>query len=248
MAGDETNSGWISIYRRIREHWIWQDPVKLQRWLDLLLEVNHTGRKVNLGCAIIECERGQSIRSLSNWAKRWKCSKSSARRFLELLEKDQMIVSESVSKTTRITVCNYDYYQKTRNDDEPIENRSRNDDEPIADPNNKGNNSNKGNKDIVEKSHSKIDVYPFDEFWNDYDKKRGNKEKLTKKWDKISDSEKLKIKEHIPIYKKAQPDKAFRKDPETFLNNKSWNDEIIKSSKNGNEQITPTKTYENLFQ
>jgi hypothetical protein len=245
MAGDETNSGWISIYRKIREHWLWQDPVKFQRWVDLLLEVNHTGRKVNLGCAIIECERGQTIRSLSNWAKRWKCSKSSARRFLELLEKDQMIVSESVSKTTRITVCNYDDYQKTRTDDEPMMNRSRNDDEPIADPNNNYNNS---NNRISKDAKSKIDVYPFDEFWNDYDKKRGSKEKLIKKWNKISDSEKLKIKEHIPIYKKSQPDKAFRKDPETFLNNKSWNDEIIKSSKNGNEQITPTKTYENLFQ
>lgn len=236
MAGDETNSGWISIYRRIREHWIWQDPVKFQRWIDLLLEVNHTGRKVNLGCAIIECERGQTIRSLSNWAKRWKCSKSSARRFLELLEKDQMIVSESVSKTTRITVCNYDDYQNTRNDDEPIAERSRNDDEPIADPNNNYNNS---NNRISKEAKSKIDVYPFDEFWNDYDKKRGSKEKLIKKWNKISDSEKLKIKEHIPIYKKAQPDKAFRKDPETFLNNKSWNDEIITS--NGKDKSSATE-------
>lgn len=109
-------------------------------------------------------------------------------------------------------------------------------------------NSQRKGKEIEKESiSSKIDVYPFGEFWNDYDKKRGSKEKLTKKWNKISDNEKLKIKEYITFYKKAQPDKAFRKDPETFLNNKSWNDEIIKSSKNGNEQITPTKTYENLF-
>jgi hypothetical protein len=33
--------------------------------------------------------------------------------------------------------------------------------------------------------------------------------------------------EHVAKYKQAQPDKKFRKNPETYLNNKSWNDEII---------------------
>jgi len=101
-------------------------------------------------------------------------------------------------------------------------------------------NSQRKGKEIEKESiSSKIDVYPFGEFWDDYDKKRGSKEKLTKKWNKISDSEKLKIKEYIPLYKKAQPDKVFRKDPETFLNNKSWNDEII--IKNGKEKSIATE-------
>ena len=146
MADDKVSMGWISVHRKIRDHWIWEDPVKFQRWVDLLLDVNHTGRKVNIGCAIISCERGQTIRSLGNWAKRWKCSKSSARRFLELLEKDQMIVSETVSKTTQITICNYDYYQQSRNDDETIAEQSRNDDETIAEPNNNANKINNANK------------------------------------------------------------------------------------------------------
>ena len=32
---------------------------------------------------------------------------------------------------------------------------------------------------------------------------------------------------HLPLYKKSQPNKKYRKDPGTYLNNKSWNDEII---------------------
>ena len=32
---------------------------------------------------------------------------------------------------------------------------------------------------------------------------------------------------HLPLYKKSQPNKKYRKDPATYLNNKSWNDEII---------------------
>lgn len=70
-------------------------------------------------------------------------------------------------------------------------------------------------------------VYSFDKFWSDYDKKIGSKSKLGKKWNKISDSDKLKIKEYIPRYKAAQPEKQYRKNPETFLNNEGWNDEII---------------------
>ena len=35
---------------------------------------------------------------------------------------------------------------------------------------------------------------------------------------------------YIELYKQSQPDKQFRKNPETFLNNKSWNDEIINTN------------------
>jgi hypothetical protein len=67
----------------------------------------------------------------------------------------------------------------------------------------------------------------FDVFWNLYDKKRGDKIKIEKKWNKLKNDERTAIIEYIPKYKESQPDKQFRKDPDTFLNNKSWNDEII---------------------
>ena len=79
----------------------------------------------------------------------------------------------------------------------------------------------------VEQSLSNRSVYPFDDFWNDYEKKVGDKEKIRRKYDKLPDKVRLAIKEHIPKYKAAQPEKQFRKNPETYLNNKGWNDEII---------------------
>jgi hypothetical protein len=68
---------------------------------------------------------------------------------------------------------------------------------------------------------------PFDSFWDLYDKKTGEKGKLSEKWDRLSDSERTEIMKYIPLYKISQPDKKFRKDPQTFLNKKSWNDELI---------------------
>ncbi len=67
----------------------------------------------------------------------------------------------------------------------------------------------------------------FDEFWELYDKKVGDKQRLEVKWKKLSDSDRSAIMKYIPKYKEVRPDKTFRKNPETFLNNKSWNDELI---------------------
>lgn len=67
----------------------------------------------------------------------------------------------------------------------------------------------------------------FDEFWKLYDKKTSPKDKCEKKWAALTDSERQEAIEHIPEYKIAQPEKQFRKDPATFLNQKAWNNEII---------------------
>lgn len=69
--------------------------------------------------------------------------------------------------------------------------------------------------------------YTFEDFWNLYDKKVGDKSKLVKKWENLSDNDREQIMQHIPKYKLAQPDKQYRKNAETYFNNKGWKDEII---------------------
>jgi hypothetical protein len=82
----------------------------------------------------------------------------------------------------------------------------------------------------------------FEIFWNLYDKKTGSKEKLQKKWEKLPEKERLAIFDYLPKYKEAQPDKKYRKNPETFLNNKSWNDELIfENKRNGTHTKSDSK-------
>ena len=71
-----------------------------------------------------------------------------------------------------------------------------------------------------------IDANGFYFFWDAYDKKVG-KTKAEKLWSRLTTAEKKACLDYIPAYKQAQPDKQYRKNPETFLRNKSWNDEII---------------------
>lgn len=80
--------------------------------------------------------------------------------------------------------------------------------------------------DNVKNVNNEINI-GFDTFWNLYDKKIGDKIKLQKKWNKLKDSDREEIIKYIPKYISSIPDKKFRKNPETFLNNNSWNDELI---------------------
>ena len=68
---------------------------------------------------------------------------------------------------------------------------------------------------------------PFSDFWNLYNKKVGDLQKLKKKWALLKDEERTKVMDHLPLYVKATPQKKYRKDPYTYLNNSGWTDEII---------------------
>ncbi len=85
-----------------------------------------------------------------------------------------------------------------------------------------------------------IEIYPsFDDFWNLYDYKK-NKPKSTTAWNKLKQKDKEAIMDYLPIYIRSTPEKAFRKHPTTFLNNRGWEDEI--TLKNETQQTN----YDNL--
>lgn len=70
----------------------------------------------------------------------------------------------------------------------------------------------------------------FISFWNIYDKKI-DRPKCEKKWLKLSDNDKKAILAYVPNYTKSTPEKKYRKHPATFLNNRSWENEIINNNK-----------------
>lgn len=69
-------------------------------------------------------------------------------------------------------------------------------------------------------------ICAFDDFWGLYDKKV-NKQKAEKLFSKLNKNEIDLIFKTLPDYIRSKPDKQFRKDPDTYLRNKCWTDEII---------------------
>lgn len=126
--------GWIKIHRQIKDHWIWKSQNRFQWWIDILLSVNHTDTKVLIKGNLIECKRGQSVRSLETWAKDWNVTKKTVKEFFELLQNDSMLLYESIQISTRITVCNYDNYQTEVNAKETKGKRKVNGTETVTTP------------------------------------------------------------------------------------------------------------------
>lgn len=102
-----------------------------------------------------------------------------------------------------------------------------------------------GIRDNVKKARSTVamkrwgSLDRFDEFWDLYDKKSA-KPKCEILWKKMSKDKKEQAINYIHGYKKAQPDKKYRKNPDTYLRNESWNDELIESQEN------KSLSYENI--
>ena len=179
------DKGWISIHRKLKDHWIYKDNrvfSKFEAWIDILLEVNHSEVKTVIKETLFTVKRGESINSLDTWARRWNWNKSKVRRFLKLLQNDSMIELKNEHKTTRLTVCNYDSYQSQRNADETDMKRKRNADETQMTPNNNVNKENKENN-----------TFNFDKLLSFINQKTGRKFKTIN--DKVKKKYKARLKE-----------------------------------------------------
>lgn len=113
-------AGWIKLHRDIQEHWLWEDEPfsRGQAFIDLLMEVNHEDKKKLFNGELIEIKRGSKITSLRQLSERWKWSTKKVKKFLEQLEKDEMITFKSDTKKTLITIENYSVYQDRGNSEE----------------------------------------------------------------------------------------------------------------------------------
>lgn len=122
-------SGWIKLHRSMTDHWLYKEKrvfSKFEAWNDILLTVNYAECKTVIKGKLYHIERGQSILSFESWGKRWNWDKSKVRRFLNLLQSDNMIELKTDTITTQLTVCNYATYQDERNADETQVKRKRN--------------------------------------------------------------------------------------------------------------------------
>jgi hypothetical protein len=69
-------------------------------------------------------------------------------------------------------------------------------------------------------------VWPtFDDFWYKYDKKV-DRPKCELKWKKIKQADRENILSHLESYIPSTPEKEYRKNPLTYLNSQSWENEI----------------------
>lgn len=108
------DSGWISLHRKIRDNWIWDDPEKLRAWIDILLMVNHEDRQIPFDGHIVTIHKGQRLTSLQKLSERWGWSRNRVDRFLRLLDEAGMVTANRTPNGTVLTVINWAFYQDVR--------------------------------------------------------------------------------------------------------------------------------------
>ncbi len=105
--------GYIYLYRKIQDSWIWSRPDYFQWFTAMIFKANYKAKKVWFGNRIEDVNRGSFITSIRKFsAELPQCSEQKLRTFLQLLEQDNIIkISVTKKKATRITILNYGVYQ-----------------------------------------------------------------------------------------------------------------------------------------
>lgn len=121
-------SGYISVYRQIQDHWLWNgEPFSRgQAWIDLLLMANHQDGKMLLNGKLIDVQRGEVITSEVKLSERWSWSRTKVRSFLKTLSDEHMIQQKKDSKKTDLIVCNYADYQTSQSVKKTVEKPQKN--------------------------------------------------------------------------------------------------------------------------
>ena len=172
--------GWICLHRKLQDNPLWREQREFSRaeaWIDILMEArwNKEPAKILIRGTVYACNRGQCLYSLETWADRWGWTKSRARKYLTLLQKMGQIDTERDTRTTRLTVCNFDTYQLLDTEWDTLEAHRRHAGSTQAVPNLISKEGNKGNKKAISPEKGGATVSDFDIFWDLYAKKEGRK-------------------------------------------------------------------------
>ena len=115
--------GWIKIHRKLLECDIWDydEPyTRRDAWIELLLLANHSDKDIIFDGHKTVVKRGQYLTSVRKLATRWQWGKDKTLSFLRLLEECGMIIKESDSRRTLLTIVNYEVYQAKDDDDQTV--------------------------------------------------------------------------------------------------------------------------------
>jgi hypothetical protein len=153
------NKNFFAVNRSLFKNSMWKSEkfTKGQAWIDLFGNANHSPGYFEKNGQRITLERGQSGRSIETLADDWKWSRNKVKRFLKRLEDDNMIGHKPNHLTSIITICNYDRFQSSINDDEPSNGQSSElPSEPSGEPQTRRKKTTNNKKELTNKSENKF--------------------------------------------------------------------------------------------
>lgn len=80
---------------------------------------------------------------------------------------------------------------------------------------------------VLPPEQAEVRMEDFDKFWEAYGKKVDAK-RCAKIWAKLTPNDKKACLAAVPLYVESTPDVTYRKNPSTYLNNRSWENEVYR--------------------
>ena len=234
-------NGFILLSRELLKSDVFASQKLLKIWIWCLLKANHKDRtiplKVGKGERLVKVKRGSFIFGRFKAEEELYIDGSTIYKLMKKLTELDMISIKSNNQYSIVTICKYNTYQdvnsyKVATKEQPSNNQVTTKEQP-------SNTTKKVNKDKKDKKDNIIlDANThFDFFWNNYNKKVGDKNKCEKIWNNLDLNTQQTILDTLPEFIKQYPDKQYQPYPTTYLNQKRWNDEIIiKTTTNGKQQ------------
>ncbi len=207
--------GRIKIHRKILERGRYSDVATRSLFMHLLILCSHKDHHYQWQ----PLNPGQCTIWRKATAKTLGLTEQSIRTALNRLKSTNEITIKSTNKYSIITVLRRKEYQsQSPQSTNKSTNKSTNN-QPTT------NQQLTTNKELKKERTKEINK-EFEKFWNSYDKKVWL-EKTLKKRSTLTDKERADIFLNIPHYKASKPDKKYRRDPTTYLNNRTREDEIL---------------------
>lgn len=111
--------GYIKLYRKLMDSPVWDDPNYLKLWMYCLMKATHKKREILVGNKVITLEQGQFVTGRNTLTEdlnkgmkpKQKLSEKTWYRYLENLEKWQMLTINKTNKYSIISICKWVEYQ-----------------------------------------------------------------------------------------------------------------------------------------
>lgn len=106
--------GVFAVARNLFDHEIFADEAFTEReaWIWIVKEAAWKPTRVRVGRHLVDLARGQCAFTTRFMAVKFKWSEAKVRRFLSKLKSDAMLTIDTTQQVTRLTICNYNDYQK----------------------------------------------------------------------------------------------------------------------------------------
>lgn len=151
------DEGWIKLYRKITNSFVWTNSDQLKLWILVLTKANHTQNKFLFNGQEIRVTSGQFVTGAHALASEFNQGVPSDKavvwrtlwRWLKKFEKEEMLTISSNARYSVITVSKWGEYQSG---DKPLTSHGQSDDKPLS-----TNKNDKNDKNITTTTTGKSD-------------------------------------------------------------------------------------------